>query len=66
MTKLFEKIPTKYIKQNKKLQKIKEKTVEINGKEYPPTKHNLDVWNEYKKTENEKILKGLSTVMLDL
>ena len=45
--------------------KVKEKTVMINGIEYPKTLHNLNVWNEYKKTKDEKVLKELSTVVLD-
>ena len=41
-------------------------TVTLNGKEYPPTRHNLNVWKKYKKTGDEKVLDRLSTVVLDI
>ena len=40
--------------------------VVIDGQEYPPTHHNLKVWNEYKATKDEKVLQGLSKVSLDI
>ena len=45
---------------------VKEETVIIDGKEYPKTEHNLLVWNDYLITEDRKILKDLSTIVLDI
>ena len=45
---------------------MKKETVTLNGKEYPPTVHNLKVWKRYKKTGDKKVLKLLSTVVLDI
>jgi hypothetical protein len=45
---------------------VNKKTVTIDGKEYPPTQHNLEVWKRYLITEDESNLEGLSDVMLDI
>ncbi len=45
---------------------IKKKKIIINGKEYPPTRHNLNVWIEYKRTSDISVLEKLSTISLDI
>lgn len=45
---------------------IKDGLVYIDSKPYPPTQHNLNIWNEYKRTLNEEVLKALSEVSLDI
>ncbi len=37
----------------------------IFGERYPPTRHNLNVWQEYLETENKEVLKRLSKVVLE-
>ena len=46
---------------------LKEKNVFlINGKEYPATIHNLEVWKKYRETGDENVLSGMSEVVLDI
>ena len=43
----------------------KKDTVIIDGVNYPPTKYNLNVWNEYLENRDRKTLDRLSKVVLD-
>ena len=39
--------------------------VEIGGKKYPPTQHNLNVWRKYLVSGDQGVLWRLSTVVFD-